>query len=107
MSNREQESSAREAIKLLIGRPEGDDSVNLFVEHHLSALEADYFSDAYGTPTPEPTKIVDSLVLVDSWSSEDGGSLDTFDFSLPENVTNYLLSVRFVDDEVQEISMES
>lgn len=107
MGNREKERSARQAIKMLIGRPEGDDSVNLFVDHHVSELEADYFTDTYGTPTPEPTQIIESLVLVDSWSSGGDDCINTFDFSLPKNATNDLLSVRFAGEKVHDISMES
>lgn len=107
MDNGEKENTARAAVKALIGRPEGEDNVTLFVEHHLAELEADYFSKTYGTTTPEAYQIADSLVLVDSWSSEDDGHIDVFDFSLPDNVTNYLLSVRLSGDNVEEVSMES
>jgi hypothetical protein len=107
MSNDEYETTAREAIKSLIGKPEGEDNVTLFLEHHLAELEPEYFSSTYGSTTPEATQIVDSLVFVHSWSSEDDGTVDVFDFSLPGSVTDYLLSVRFSGDEVKEISMES
>ena len=107
MDNSEKEIAARAAVKSLIGKPEGEDSITLFVEHHLAELEADYFSNTYGTAMPEAIQIADSLVLVDSWSSEDDGHIDVFDFSLPDNVTNYLLSVRFSGDKVEEVSMES
>jgi hypothetical protein len=47
------------------------------------------------------------LVFIDSWSSEENEILDTFDFGLPNGVSDYLLSVSFDGDEILEIAMES
>lgn len=107
MDNTRKETIAKEAIKSLVGKPEGEDSIGLFVEHHLAELEPGYFSNICGTPTPDAEKISHSLVLVGSWSSADDGQIDVFDFSLPDEVTNYVLSVRFSGEEVEEVSMES
>lgn len=107
MDCKQNENVALSTIKSLLGTPEGEDSVTLFVEHHLDELEAEYFSRIYGTPTPEASQILGSLILVSSWSSEDDGNIDVFDFSLPEKATNYVLSARFSGDEVESVSMES
>lgn len=107
MDKKEYEQAALATLKSLCGTSAGEDSVTLFVDHHLAELEPDYFSQTYGTPTPEAPQILASLILVDSWSSEDDGNVDVFDFSLPGNVTDYLLSVRFSGDDIEDISMES
>ena len=107
MNKKEYEQVALSKIKSLFGVSAGEDSVTLFVDHHLSELEPGYFLKTYGTETPNSSQILDSLVLVDSWSSEDDGNDNVFDFSLPGDVTDYLLSVRFSGESVEEVSMES
>ena len=79
----------------------------LFVEHHVDELETDYFSRMCGTSTPDATQMLDSLILLRSWSFEDDGNIDVFDFSLPENVTDCVLSVRFSGDKVEDVTMDS
>ena len=101
------EKAARVAIKRLYGTSEGEFGPTLFISHHLDEVETDYWITTYGAEIPEPAQILDSLVLVDSWSSADNGTIDVFDFSLPNNITNYLLSARFVDGKVAEVTMES
>jgi hypothetical protein len=107
MDNQQKQTAALTVIKSMVGTPEGEDNVELFVEHHLEELESAYFSKIYGTPKPEVSQILSSLVLVSSWSYEDDDIINVFDFSLPEKVTNYVLSVRFSGDDVEEVSMES
>ncbi|WP_457646930.1 hypothetical protein [Profundibacter sp.] len=107
MNKEEHSQEALAKIRSLYGTPTGEDNVTLFVDHHLAEIEPDYFSKTYGTTSPTAQQILDSLVLIDTWSSEDDGNIDVFDFSLPGNVTNYLISVRFAGDAIQEISMES
>ncbi|WP_170336830.1 DUF2004 domain-containing protein [Ruegeria arenilitoris] len=107
MSIDERERDAREKIKALYGTPEGEFGPTLFVSHHKEELETDYWTDTYSTDAPTAEQILDSLVLVDTWSSEDDDNVDTYDFSLPNEATNYLLSARFEDGEVVEVSMES
>ncbi len=107
MNKEEHKQVALSEIRSLLGVPAGEDSVSLFIDHHLEELEPEYFVETYGTASPEASQIIDSLVFVDAWSSEDDGNIDVFDFSLPGNVTNYLISVRFSGDKVEEISMES
>jgi hypothetical protein len=50
-------------------------------------------------------------VLRSHWGDDDDGDeegIDTFDFTLPDEVTDYVISVRFDEDgEVESVSMES
>lgn len=103
-----QQAKALEKIKSLYGTEEGEFGPTLFVSHHLEELEKSTLLDIFGVDKPDAAQILNALVLVDSWSSDDDGKIDTFDFSLPGNVTDYLLSVRFDDDgEIDEVSLES
>lgn len=103
----QREKTAREKIKSLYGTPEGEYGPTLFVSHHLDEVKSEYWVGTCGTDAPEATQVLESLVLVDSWSSADDGNMDVFDFSLPGNVTSYLLSARFENGEVAEVPMES
>jgi hypothetical protein len=104
----ERQATAREAIKSRYGKPEGEFGPTLFVSHHLQELEPAYWLRTVGVQQPNPQQVLDALVLVDSWNSGGGETVDTFDFGLPGNASNYLLSVRFQDDgQVQDVSMES
>lgn len=104
----ERQAIARQAIKSLYGKPEGEYGPTLFVSHHLEEIEPDYWLRTVGVQQPKPDQVLDALVLVDSWTSGGGGTVNTFDFGLPQNASNYLLSVRFGDDgQVQDVSMES
>ena len=86
----------------------GDSGTGLFVEHHLSELDGGYWQEFAGTDQPEPAQVLGLLVLQSVWSSEEDEHLDTFDFSLPGDVTNYVVSVRFDEDgAIDEIVMES
>jgi hypothetical protein len=54
--------------------------------------------------------VLDILELQSHWSSgdEDDGGIEIFDFTLPEGITNYVISVRFNEaGQVEEITMES
>jgi hypothetical protein len=78
------------------------------VSHHLQEIEPDHWLRTIGVRQPDADQILSSLVLVGAWSSEGNESIDAFDFGLPEDASNYLLSVRFGDDgQVQEVAMES
>lgn len=101
------EKVARERIKPLLGTPEGEYGPTLFASHHLNELAPDYWLEVCGTTKPDAVKILDSLVLVAAWSSQDDDNIDVFDFSIPNAVSNYVLSARFEDGEVVEVSMES
>ncbi len=107
MNAKDHETAARAKLLAMMGTPEGEWGPTVFVSHHLEELESDYWERYYGSSKPEAEEILGSLVLVNTWSSNDDENIDTFDFSLPGNVTNYLLSVRFKGDEIVDVSMES
>ncbi len=104
----QRQAAARQAIKSFYGEPKGEYGPTLFVSHHLKEIEPAYWLRTIGVSRPTPEQLLDALVLVDFWASGGGQSVNTFDLSLPETVSNYLLSVRFGDDgEIQDVSMES
>lgn len=102
------EKSALAAIKLSFGTAAAEDSVNLFVEHHQDEMDAEYWEKHLATKTPAPARILDLLQLRSHWSPDEDDGINVFDFTLPDDVTDYVISVRFDDaGEVKEISMES
>ena len=104
----ERQATARQAIKARYGKPDGEYGPTLFVSHHLKEIEPAYWLRTVGVQQPQPEQVLDALVLVDTWASGGSQSVDTFDFGLPGNASNYFLSVRFRDDgQVQDVSMES
>ena len=53
-------------------------------------------------------QVLDILVLQSHWGEDDDDGIDTFDFTLPDEVTNYVLSVEFDENgNVSGLSMES
>jgi len=95
-------------INSLYNTPEGEFGPTLFVSYHLEEFESNDWLDNLKVSQPTAKQILESLVLIDEWSSNDDGINDTFDFSLPNNMTGYLLSVRFSSDEkIESVSMES
>ena len=96
------------AIKSTFGTDDGEYGPNLFISHHLEEIDNKYWKKHLGTANPDPRQILDALVLRSHWGDEDEDGIDTFDFTLPEEVTDYVLSVRFDDKgNVEDISMES
>ncbi|NTV87569.1 MAG: DUF2004 domain-containing protein [Burkholderiaceae bacterium] len=96
---------ALEAIKQAFGTEAGEDSVNLFTEHHLAELPQSYWQQHLGSGTPEPASIIGLLQFRSSWGEED---IEYFDFTLPDEVTNYVISVHFDSaGSIDGISMES
>ena len=80
----------------------------LFVSHHLDELDAAYWKKHAGTPRPSPKQVLDLIVFDSHWGEEGDDGFDVFDFTLPDEVTNYVISVRFDDDgEVGSVEMES
>lgn len=99
-------AAALAAIRRTLERGEGEFSVSLFVSHHLDELDPAYWKKHAGTPRPSPAKVLDLLVLRSPVDEED--DLDMFDFTLPDEVTDYVISVRFDDNgQVGAIEMES
>ena len=102
------EIAARAAIKQSFGTGEDESGADLFTSHHLVELESEYWQKHLGTSRPEPIRILDILELRSHWGDDDDNGLDVFDFTLPDDVTDYVISVRFDETgEVEEISMES
>jgi len=101
-------ATALDAIKRSLDDGNDDSGVSLFASHHLEELDAAYWKSHVGTPRPSVKQIIDLLELRSHWGDEDDDGIDTFDFTLPGKVTDYVISVRFDDDgEVEDISMES
>lgn len=102
------EATARAAIKQSFGTGEDESGVDLFASHHLEELEGEYWNKHLGTSRPEPIQVLNILKLHSHWADDDDKGLDVFDFTLPDDVTDYVISVRFDETgEVEEISMES
>lgn len=96
---------AMDAIKDAFGTDAGEDSINLFVDHHLEELPQSYWQLHLGSSTPEPSTVICLLKLRSSWGE---GDIENFDFTLPDEVTNYVVSVHFDSGgTIDEISMES
>lgn len=96
---------ALEAIKKAYGTESGEDNVNLFVEHHIEELSPSYWQEHLETETPEGSAVVNLLQLGSSWGDDD---MEYFDFTLPGDVTNYVVSVHFdVSGNIDAISMDS
>ena len=102
------EKAALAAIRSVFGTDEDEYGATLFASHHLEEIEGAYWQKHLGTTQPEPRRVLDILKLHSHWSDEDDDGIDTFDFTLPDDVTNYVISVRFdKTGEVEEITMES
>jgi hypothetical protein len=100
------EKAAIAAIRSAFGTEDDESGATLFVEHHLEEVDGDYWKAHLGSTKPEPIKVLDILVLRSHWGGDD--DIESFDFTLPENVTDYVISVRFDESgQVEDISMES
>jgi hypothetical protein len=94
-------------IKSTLGTDDGEFGSTLFASHHLEEIEPSYWQERLGTDNPTPEQVLDILELRSHWGEEEDG-IEVFDFTLPGDVTNYVLSVRFDDaGEIEEVSMES
>jgi hypothetical protein len=103
---------ALEAIRRTLDTEAGEYGAGLFASHHLQELDHAYWQKHLGTPNPEPAQLIGLLDLKSHWSIGDDGidndGIDTFDFSLPGEVSDYVLSVRFDEQgEVEDVTMES
>ena len=113
MSVQSREAAARKAIRASCGTEDQVYGVTLFVSHHKEELEPDYWVHTFGEADPSPDIILDALILKSAWSDDDldgtdGTNPDNFDFTLPGDVTDYLICVCFGDgDEIEDISMQS
>jgi hypothetical protein len=102
------EKLAIAAIKRKMGAEDGESAVNLFVSHHLDELGGEYWQKHLGTASPDALQILDILKLRSHWGGEDNNGIKNFDFTLPDDVTDYAICVSFDRaGEVDEVSMES
>jgi hypothetical protein len=110
MRKRGKEIARRTASALAVIKQslsEEDSAVSLFASHHIEELDAAYWKKHARTAKPTPKQVVDLLELRSHWGDEDEDGIDTFDFTLPGDVTDYVVSVRFGGDgEVEELSMK-
>ena len=103
---KKREAAARAAIKKSFDPADEESAVTLFVSHHLEELDSAYWQKHFSTPKPDPQRILDSLVLRSHWGGDD--EMETFDFTLPDDVTNYVICVKFDEaGEISEVDMES
>ena len=86
------ENAALKSIKKAFGTEDGAESVDLFVQQHMAELPETYWKEHLGTSTPDPAAVLGLLCLRSSWEDEDG---ESYDFTLPDEVTQYVLSVHF------------
>jgi hypothetical protein len=101
----QRQALALDAIRRAFGTQAGEDGVNLFVEHHLEDLPGEYWKQYTGMATPEPAAVLGLLQFRSSWGENDA---EYVDFTLPGEVTDYVVSVHFDDaGEIDGISMES
>ena len=100
------EAAARAAIKNAFDTADAESEIALFISHHLEEIEPTYWKRHFATETPDPYRILDSLVLQSHWGGDD--EIDTFDFTLPDEATNYLITVSFDDaGHIANVAMES
>ncbi len=101
---------ALDAIKKAYDK-EGDDDINevkLFITHHLDELDESYWKNHFSGSIPEPVQILQNLEFKSSWGDDYSDNMDTIDFTLPGDVTDYVLSVYFDENgQVDYVTMES
>lgn len=96
-------------ITAMYGNPDAEYSVNAYVEHAIEELETSYWQAKLGIDTPSPEQVMKLLVLHSAWSADDfENGMDNLDFSLPDNVTDYVICVKFdADGNIESMHMES
>jgi len=108
MPKKQNEVAKRTALAkaAIQGAIDDEMSVGLFVSHHLGELKAAYWKKHTGRPKPTPQQVVDLLELRSHWGGD--ADLDCFDFTLPGDVTDYVISVGFNRaGKVESVAMES
>jgi hypothetical protein len=103
------EGVARAAIKEAYGTAPSDElgpAPSLFVSHHLEEIEPAYWMQHLSTETPDPSQVLELLELKSHWGGDE--EIENFDFTLPEDATQYLITVKFdKSGVVSKIAMES
>lgn len=111
MARKSEEIARREgvalvAIRAALGTEEDEYGATLFISHHLKDVDAKYWRAHLGIDKPTPAQVFGILRFHRCWGGAEG--LAVFDFTLPDDVTQYVISVRFNSaGEVESISMES
>lgn len=99
---------ALEAIQSSAGTEAGEFGADLYVSHHLAEIDVAYWLEKLGTDKPDPRQILGLLIPISDSGEREDGDFKMLDFTLPGNVSNYILSVQFDDSgNVNEIYMES
>ena len=100
--------AAIEAIRRAHGNADDEHGAMLFVSHHLEEISDEYWIKHCGTSRPDATKVLDILVLQSHWGEEEDDGIEFFDFTLPDEATNYVISVEFDENgDVSGVTMES
>lgn len=95
---------AREAIMNGLSNTQ----IVLFATHHIEEVESDYWVKHCGTQQPTVKQVLGILECKKHWGGDDESDLTCFDFTLPEDATNYVIAVRFKESgEIDWITMES
>ena len=104
--NREQ--LARNAMCEALTNQQAEDSVELFIQHHLEEVDATYWQKHFGTNKPKTEQELNYLVLNKQGEGDELENYDVLDFTLPEDITDYVISISFNHQgQVVDISMES
>lgn len=101
---------ALEAIRRSLGTEGGEYNATLFASHHLEELKPSYWKAHLDTDKPTPAQVLGLLCLQShrDESGDDDAGVDVLDFSLPGDITNYVLCVKFDESgAVADIAMES
>lgn len=97
------EAKALEGIRKASGTEQGEYSIDVFVSHHIGELPRTYWEKHLGTETPTSAQVIDLLALHSKWDGK-----KVYDFTLPDEVTDYVVSVSFDDEgNIEDIKMES
>jgi len=100
------ETRKKTAIQTILNAYSAESEVGLFVSHHLEEIESHYWLEHLNTPQPTANQVLDMLVHRSHWDGENEDRI--FDFTLPNEVTDYVISVCFNDDGVVgDVVMES
>lgn len=100
MSNKKK---ALDGIKQSSGTEQGKYGIDKFVSHHLDELPQSYWDKHVDTSKLTNEQVINLLILRNKWEDE-----EVYDFTLPDEVTDYVISVSFDEDGlIESISMES
>lgn len=97
------EDKALEEIRKSYCTERGEYGVDLFISHHIEVLPESYWQKRLDTDKPSAEQVISLLVLRSKWDEE-----EVYDFTLPDEVTDYVVSVSFDEDgTLNSIEMES